>query len=84
VPVTAAPFAEIIGAMEWSALIDARMRKRATPECQRGIAPLAIGLGANFLAGENVDVAIETMWGDRLGEIVEAVRLSPLPASLGR
>jgi xanthine dehydrogenase accessory factor len=72
VPVTAAPFAEIVGATNWSALIDARMRKRAVPEDQRGIAPLAIGLGPNFVAGENVDLAIETMWGDRLGEVIEA------------
>jgi hypothetical protein len=44
-------------AADWSAVIDARMRKRAVPEGQRGLAPLTIGLGPNFIAGENVDVA---------------------------
>jgi xanthine dehydrogenase accessory factor len=72
IPVTSLPIGETIDAVPWSALIDARMRKRATPEVQRGIAPLAIGLGPNFAAGENVDLAIETMWGDRLGEVIEA------------
>jgi xanthine dehydrogenase accessory factor len=72
VPVAAQPFPEIADACKWSALIDARMRKRATPEHQRDIAPLAIGLGPNFIAGENVDLAIATMWGDRLGEVIEA------------
>jgi xanthine dehydrogenase accessory factor len=72
VPVTAQPFAEIVDACKWSALVDARMRKRAIPESQRGIAPLTIGLGPNFVAGGNVDVAIETMWGVRLGEVIES------------
>jgi xanthine dehydrogenase accessory factor len=71
VPVSVQPFAQIAEACRWSALIDARMRKRAVPECQRGIAPLTVGLGPNFVAGENVDLAIETMRGDRLGEIIE-------------
>lgn len=54
----------------WSAIIDARMRKRAVPERQRGLAPVTIGLGPNFVAGENVDLAVETSWGDRLGTVV--------------
>ena len=78
VPVVPASFAEVIEATTWSALIDARMRKRAVPERQRGIAPLTIGLGPNFVAGETVDLAIETMWGDRLGEIIDAGATLPL------
>jgi xanthine dehydrogenase accessory factor len=72
VPVASTPFSEIAGAVFWSALVDARMRKRAVPEPQRGMAPLVIGLGPNFVAGSNVDVAVETMWGDRLGEVIES------------
>lgn len=52
--------------------VDARMRKRAVPEEQRGRAPLVIGLGPNFVAGGNVDLAIETAWGDTLGKVIEA------------
>jgi len=62
-PVAVWAFAEILRAADWAAVIDARMRKRAVPEGQRGLAPLTIGLGPNFIAGENVDVAIETSWG---------------------
>jgi xanthine dehydrogenase accessory factor len=78
VPVAATPIAEVIGASSWSAVIDARMRKRAVPERQRGMVALTIGLGPNFIAGETVDLAIETMWGDRLGEIIEAGATLPL------
>jgi xanthine dehydrogenase accessory factor len=61
VPVTVVPFSQTLEAANWSAVIDARMRKRAVPEGQRGLAPLTIGLGPNFVAGETVDLAIETM-----------------------
>jgi xanthine dehydrogenase accessory factor len=77
-PVAVWPFAEVLKAAEWSAVVDARMRKRAVPERQRGIAPLTIGLGPNFVAGENVDLAIETSWGDNLGAVIETGSTSPL------
>lgn len=78
VPVTTAPFSEVVEATVWAAVIDARMRKRAVPERQRGLAPLTVGLGPNFIAGETVDLAIETKWGERLGEIVQAGATLPL------
>jgi xanthine dehydrogenase accessory factor len=31
-PVTVWPFSEVLGAVDWSTVIDARMRKRAVPE----------------------------------------------------
>jgi xanthine dehydrogenase accessory factor len=77
-PVAVWAFAEISRVADWSAVIDARMRKRAVPEGQRGLAPLTIGLGPNFIAGENVDVAIETSWGDNLGAVIEAGSTLPL------
>ena len=78
VPVTVVPFSQALDAAAWSTLIDARMRKRAVPERQRGMAPLTIGLGPNFVAGETVDLAIETMWGERLGAIVDAGSTLPI------
>jgi xanthine dehydrogenase accessory factor len=86
VPVTVVTFSQTLEAADWSAVIDARMRKRAVPERQRGMAPLTIGLGPNFIAGETVDVAIETMWGERLGAIIEAGSTLPLagePRAIG-
>ncbi len=59
-------------------LVDARMRKRAQPEAQRGLAPLTIGLGPNFVAGETTDLAIETQWGDALGAVVTRGPTQPL------
>jgi xanthine dehydrogenase accessory factor len=78
VPVTVVPFSQALGAATWSAVIDARMRKRAVPERQRGMAALTIGLGPNFVAGSTVDLAIETMWGERLGAVIEAGAALPL------
>jgi xanthine dehydrogenase accessory factor len=85
-PVTVVPFSQTLEAADWSAVIDARMRKRVVPERQRGMAPLTIGLGPNFIAGETADVAIETMWGERLGAIIEAGSTLPLagePRAIG-
>jgi xanthine dehydrogenase accessory factor len=72
VPVTIVPLSKVLNARPWRILIDAGLRKRAVPERQRGLAPLTIGLGPNFIAGENVDLAIETAWGESLGAIIES------------
>jgi xanthine dehydrogenase accessory factor len=68
---TTAPLEDVLAAVQPDVLVDARMRKRAQPEQQRGLAPLTIGLGPNFVAGETTDLAIETQWGDDLGTVVE-------------
>lgn len=68
--VTTAELVDALAAALPEVLVDARMRKRAQPEVQRGLARLTIGLGPNFVAGETTDLAIETQWGDDLGTIV--------------
>lgn len=72
VVVSDAPLESVLRAVRPEILVDARMRKRAVPEGQRGLAPFVIGLGPNFRAGDSVDVAIETAYGARLGSIVGA------------
>lgn len=52
-----------------SVLIDARMRKYAAPADLRPLAACAIGVGPGFVAGENVDVAIETLPGQE-GDLI--------------
>ena len=52
-----------------SVLIDARMRKYAAPADLRPLAACAIGVGPGFVAGENVDIAIETLPGQE-GDVV--------------
>jgi len=69
-PVTDEPLEQVLEAVHPDVLIDARMRKREQPEAQRGMAPLTVGLGPNFEAGANVDVAIETGWGEDLGTVL--------------
>jgi xanthine dehydrogenase accessory factor len=70
VPVLTQVLGDCAGALAWDVLVDARMRKRATPDAQRGHARLVIGLGPGFVAGGNVDVAVETAWGESLGAVV--------------
>lgn len=55
-------------------LVDARMRKHAVPEPQRGLARLTIGLGPGFEAGVTTDLVIETQWGDELGRVISEGR----------
>ncbi len=69
---------EVLAALLPDVLVDARMRKRARPEAQRGLAPLTIGVGPNFVAGETTDLAIETQWGDELGRVVADGPTKPL------
>jgi xanthine dehydrogenase accessory factor len=64
--------------MQPDVLIDARMRKRSTPEIQRSLTPLTIGLGPNFAAGETTDLAVETNWGEELGKVIECGATRPL------
>lgn len=76
IALTLQPLDAFAASLEPAVWIDARMRKRAMPEDQRGRAPLVIGLGPNFVAGVakhcNVDLAIETAWGDALGKVIES------------
>ena len=78
VPVSDAPFDEVIALVHPDVLVDARMRKREHPESQRGLAPLTIGLGPNFEAGVNADAAVETAWGDELGAVLWSGRTRDL------
>ncbi|MGQ9723876.1 MAG: hypothetical protein ACUVVU_00675 [Tepidimonas sp.] len=66
------PLAELLTQLKPELLVDARMRKRTVPENQRGLAPLVIGVGPNFCAGSNCDLAVETGWGEDLGRVVAA------------
>jgi len=75
-PVTTIPIASVV-TLPWTVLVDARMRKRDVPEDQRRLAPVTIGLGPNFTAGGNVDVAIETHWDD-LGRVIREGSTRPL------
>ena len=78
IPALDCSLAQALDLGAFDVLVDARMRKRTTPERQIGLAPLTIGLGPNFCAGESVDFAIETQWGDDLGAVVVRGATAPL------
>jgi xanthine dehydrogenase accessory factor len=77
-PVTTAAIEAVVDAFTPAVMVDARMRKHATPEPQRHLAGITIGLGPNFAAGEQTDIAIETAWGDELGRVVRSGTTRPL------
>ncbi len=56
------------GAPELGVLVDARMTKRP-PEFGTEGAPLVIGLGPGFIAGENCHAVVETNRGHNLGRV---------------
>ena len=77
-PVMTAAIEAVVNAFTPAIMVDARMRKRAVPEPQRHLAAITIGLGPNFAAGEQTDVAIETAWGDELGRVIRSGATRPL------
>ena len=71
IPVTAGAPSHAIDRLAPDVIVDARMRRRARPERLRRLARLTIGLGPGFVAGDQVDVAVETS-GDVLGRILRS------------
>lgn len=78
IPVFAGTLEAALEALAPDVLVDARMRKRDIPEVQVGMAATTIGLGPNFVAGDNVDLVIETAWGESLGEVIARGPTRPL------
>ena len=72
IPMFAGAFGGLLDVARTGVIVDARMRKRATPKSSRRPGYLSIGLGPSFTAGDNVDLAIETAWGDDLGAVITA------------
>lgn len=51
-------------------VVDARMRKKQQAPLQLHEAPLVVGIGPGFVAGEQVHAVVETNWGDDLGRVI--------------
>jgi len=86
VPIFVGDIDDLLAALSPGVLVDARMRKRATPEPQVALAALTIGLGPNFVAATTTHLVIETEWGVRLGTILTEGSSAPLsgePRSYG-
>jgi xanthine dehydrogenase accessory factor len=70
IPIVVTDFDGLLYRLEPQILVDARMRKRVRPESQLDLAPLTIGLGPNFIAGQNIHWVVETQWGEHLGTVL--------------
>ncbi len=71
-PVSDLAIGKALRVVEPDVLVDARVRKHEAVEPIRGLAPVAIGLGPGFVAGESADLVIETGWGEGLGRPIRA------------
>lgn len=69
IPVLMDPQGLSVGLLKPLAVIDATLAKRNTG-MHRAMAPITIGLGPGFRAGEDVDVVIETNRGHNLGRLI--------------
>jgi len=77
IPVYVRDIGPLLADVRPSVLVDARMRKHAAPEAQRGLAPLTIGLGPDLVAGRRADVIVETSW-EGLGAVITDGASRPL------
>jgi hypothetical protein len=71
VAVTPLQLSDLLALRRITVLIDARMQKRRVTPDFRFYVGLAVGLGPNFIIGENCDIAVETR-PVKCGAIVEA------------
>ena len=69
VPVLVDEDAACVSRIGPAALVDAIIAKRNLGT-HRGLAPITVGLGPGFTAGEDVDVVIETKRGHNLGRLI--------------
>lgn len=69
IPILADPSLENLPVLNPLILVDAIMAKQNLGT-KRSMAPMTIGLGPGFTAGEDVDIVIETNRGHQLGRII--------------
>ena len=85
IPLIIDPQGQFIKMIKPSVVVDAILAKKNLG-MYKGMAPLTIGLGPGFVAGEDVDVVIETMRGNTLGDIIEegsAIANTGIPGNVG-
>lgn len=69
VPILTDPEGECLKHLKPDVLVDGILAKKNLGT-NRSMAPITIGLGPGFTAGEDVDAVIETMRGHRLGRVI--------------
>ncbi|WP_281692250.1 selenium-dependent molybdenum cofactor biosynthesis protein YqeB [Agathobaculum desmolans] len=71
IPLLIDPQAACVAALRPAAVVDAILAKRNLGT-GRDMAPVTVGLGPGFTAGQDVDAVIETMRGHHLGRVIRA------------
>lgn len=80
IAVNSAPFEEVLEALNPDVIVDARIQKNVEVKSIKDLAPISIGVGPGFEAGQSCDLVIESCWGQELGDIVaEGQALAPVP-----
>ena len=69
VPLLVDERAACVSALHPAAVVDAILAKRNLGT-NRDMAPITVGLGPGFTAGEDVDAVVETMRGHHLGRVI--------------
>lgn len=85
VPVLEDPEGKTIPVLQPFAVVDAILAKKNLGTV-REMAPLTVGLGPGFTAGQDVDVVIETMRGHNLGRVIRkgsAMANTGVPGNIG-
>ncbi len=85
IPLLVDPGCEKVGQFRPAAVIDAILAKKNLGT-HRGMAPITIGLGPGFTAGEDVDCVVETMRGHHLGRVIysgSAIPNTGVPGNIG-
>lgn len=76
VPVIADPTGDVVALLQPDVVVDARMAKRNLGTALHE-APIVIGLGPGFVAGQDVHAVVETMRGHDLGRVILAGSAQP-------
>ena len=85
VPVIIDPKGESIAKLRPDIVVDAIIAKKNLGTFM-GMAPLVIGVGPGFTAGEDVDIVVETMRGHNLARIIDkgqALTNTGIPGNIG-
>lgn len=85
VPIVSDPSGEWIRRLSPAVVVDGILAKKNLGT-NREMAPLTIGMGPGFTAGEDVDVVIETMRGHNLGRVIRMGSAMPdtgVPGNVG-
>lgn len=70
IPLVTQPENLLAAAIPFDVIVEATMRREGLRADLRAIAPLVIGLGPGYTPGANCHVAIETQWGEAMGEVL--------------